>query len=62
MRVFMWKLETQFFASTGVHFRGELQYGGDVSEWRIKCRPIRTRKIGGILLSDVLYVICDIIL
>ena len=31
----MWQLETQSFASlflTSVHFRGELQYVGDVSE------------------------------
>ena len=26
---------------------------GDVNEWKIKCRPIRTREIGGISLSDV---------
>ena len=29
------------------------QRGGDVNEWKIKCRPIRTREIGGISLSDV---------
>ena len=40
---------------TGVHFRDELQHGGDVSQQKIKCRPIRTRKIGGVSLSDVLY-------
>ena len=27
---------------TGVHFRGELQHVGNVSEQKIKCRPIRT--------------------
>ena len=32
--------------STGVHFWGELQHVGDVSEQIIKCRPIRTRQIG----------------
>ena len=31
---------------TGLHFRGELQHVGDVSEQKIKCRPIRTREIG----------------
>ena len=29
------------------------QHGGDVSEWKIKCRPIRIREIGGVSLSDV---------
>ena len=32
---------------TGVHFRGELQQVGHVSEQKIKSRPIRTREIGG---------------
>ena len=45
-----------FLYLTGVHFRGELQYGGDVSQQKLKCQPIRTREIDGILLSDVLYV------
>ena len=35
---------------TGVHFRGELQHVGDVSEQQIKFRPIRTREIGGVRL------------
>ena len=39
-----------------VHFRGELQHVGDVSQQEIKCRPIRTREIGGATLLDVLYV------
>ena len=43
----------------GVHFRGELQHGGDVSQQKIKCRPIRTQEIGGVSSSDVLYVTCD---
>ena len=38
----------QFLYLTGVHFRGELQHGGDVSQQKIKCRPIRTREIGGV--------------
>ena len=41
---------------TGVHFRGELQQDGEVSQQKIKCQPIRTREIGGASLSDVLYV------
>ena len=41
---------------TGIHFRGELQHVGDVSEQKIKCRPIRTREIGGARLSEELYV------
>ena len=45
-----------FLYLTGVHFRGELQHGGNVSQQKIKCRPIRTREIGGASLSDVLYV------
>ena len=40
---------------TGVHFRGELQHGDDVSKEKIKCRPIRTREIGGARLSEELY-------
>ena len=39
-----------------VHFRGELQHVDDVSEQKAKCRPIKTREIGGATLSDVLYV------
>ena len=45
-----------FLYLTGVHFRGELQHGGDVSECKIKYRLIRTRGKGGVSLSDVLYV------
>ena len=33
---------------TGVHFRGELQHGDHVDEQKIKCQPIRTRKIAGL--------------
>ena len=44
-----------FLYLTGVHFRGELQHSGEVSQQKIKCRPIRTREIGGVSLSDVLY-------
>ena len=46
-----------FIYLTAVHFRGKLQHGGDVSKQKIKCRPIRTRGIGGVSLSDVLYVL-----
>ena len=46
-----------FLYLTGVHFRGELQHSGDVSQQKIKYRPIRTREIGGFSLSDVLYAI-----
>ena len=45
-----------FLYLTGVHFRRELQHGGDVSQQKINCGPIRTRKIVGVSLSDVLYV------
>ena len=41
---------------TGVHFRGKLQHVGDVSEQKIKCRPIRTREIGGVRLQGELYI------
>ena len=44
-----------FLYFTGVHFRGELQHGGDVIQQKIKCRPIRTREIRDVSLSDVLY-------
>ena len=44
-----------FLYLTGVHFRRELQHVGEVCEQKIKCRPIRTREIGGVILSDVLY-------
>ena len=44
-----------FLYLTEIHFWGKLQHGGDVNEWKIKCRPIRTREIGGVSLSDVLY-------
>ena len=39
-----------FLYLTEVHFRGELQHVGDVSEQKIKCWPIRTREIGGVRL------------
>ena len=45
-----------FLYLTGVHLRGKLQDGGDASQQKIKCRPIRTRGTGGASLSDVLYV------
>ena len=45
-----------FLYLTGIHFRGELQHGGDVSQQKVKCRPIRTREIGATTLSDILYV------
>ena len=51
-----------FLYLTGVHFRGKLQHGGDVSQQKIKCRPIRTRETGGASLSDVLYVVYSKIL
>ena len=35
---------------TGVHFRGELQHFGDVSEQKSKYWPIRTREIDGVRL------------
>ena len=40
---------------TEVHFRGELQHVGIVSEQKIKWQPNRTRRICGIRLSDELY-------
>ena len=39
-----------------VHIGGELQEVGNVSKPKIKCQPIRTREIGGVTLSDVMYV------
>ena len=42
-----------FLYLTGVHFRGELKHGGDVSQQKIKCRPIRTREIGLIVRRTI---------
>ena len=44
------------FRLTGVHFRGELQRVGDVSEQKFKYGPIRTWEITDIKLSHELYV------
>ena len=44
-----------FLYLTGVHFWGELQHGGDISQQKIKCRSVRTREIGGVSSSDVLH-------
>ena len=52
------KVFCRYFYLTGVHFRDELQHGGDVSQQKIKCRPIITREIGGVSLLDVLYAMC----
>ena len=43
------------FPLTGVHFQGELQRDGDVSEQKLKYRPIRTRQIIDIRLLHKLY-------
>ena len=43
-----------FLYLTGVHFRGKLQHGRDVSQQKIKSQPIRSREIGGVSLSGVL--------
>ena len=40
---------------TGVYFPGELQHVGDVNEQNFKSRPIKTREIGGVRLSEELY-------
>ena len=40
---------------TGVHFRGELQYVGGVSNEKIKCQTIKTRVICGVRLLEELY-------
>ena len=40
---------------TDIHFWRELQHVGDVSEQKIKSRPIRTREIGRVRLSEKLY-------
>ena len=40
-----------FLYLTGVHFRGENIF----SQQKIKCQSIRTREIGGVTLSHVLY-------
>ena len=40
---------------TGLHFRGELQHVGDVSEENFKCRPIRSQEIDGVRLTEALF-------
>ena len=45
-----------FLYLTGVHFPGELKHCGNVSQQNNLCRPIRTREIGSVSLSDVPYV------
>ena len=45
-----------FLNLTGLPFQGELKHGGDASQQKITCRLIRTREIGGVSLSDVLFV------
>ena len=44
-----------FLHLTGVHLQGEVQYGGDVSQQKIKCPPIRTRETGDVVLPHVPY-------
>ena len=39
-----------FLYLTGVHFQAELQHGGDLSQKKIKCGPIRIRQIGGLIV------------
>ena len=39
-----------FLYLIGVHFRGELQHLGDISEKKTKCWPIRTQERGGVRL------------
>ena len=45
-----------FLYLTGVQFRSELLYVGDVSEQKIKYWPIRTWEVVGVRLYDGLYV------
>ena len=44
-----------FLNLTGVHFRGELQHGDDVSQQKISVDQSELEKIGVVTLSDVLY-------
>ena len=43
---------------TAVHFRGELQHVGDVSEQKFKCQPIRTREVR-VTLSEALCAVVE---
>ena len=45
-----------FLYLTEIHFWGELQHGSDMSQQKIKHWQIRTQEIGGVSLSDVIYV------
>ena len=40
---------------TDIHLRDELNHVGDVSQEKIKYRPMTIREIGSVTLSDVLY-------
>ena len=40
---------------TRIHFRDELKHVGDVSDQKVKCRPIRTQEIGGVRLSETVW-------
>ena len=58
--MFIWQLENQFFASS-YFWLTTFSRRVTVRWWwrhqqRIKCRPIRTQEISGVLLSDALYV------
>ena len=47
-----------FLNLTGVHFQGELQHSGDVSQQKSSADQAELAKIGGVSLSNVLYVKC----
>ena len=55
----MRQLETYLFAFFIFDWRTfsrRVQHGGDISQQKITCGSIITREMGGVSLSDVLYV------
>ena len=51
-----------FLYLTGVHFRGKLQHDGGASHQKIKCRPIRTREIGAVIVRCTICISKQVIM
>ena len=51
-----------FLYLTGVHFRGKLQHDGGASQQKIKCRPIRTREIGVVIVRCTICISKQVIM
>ena len=51
-----------FLYLTDVHFRGKLQHDGGASQQKIKCRPIRTREIGVVIVRCTICISKQVIM